>query len=449
MTLRSGDIDMSTSTYIKNIKNNFTYFDGVLRKYENDSCVYRILFALRTTYCVITEIAQRQDFWAKSHNKKGVAGTIKALPGYGFLRRGAGVALRLTRQVFVKKSLSGKGGVVILGHLPDDEKVAAYLNVNRIVIVERHSFPFLNILLLGRALGILWALRSAGCLKKSGCGIESAIESILLYHQIDLTGIDVIITEDDIDFRHAIILQKAIEQGIKTIKIEHFLIDEVQHNNVLCEYYFYPSVFHKRVREKFPINQRLKYVEGGFINHDIIAKYEYLPQLSPKIILFITQHGGQFGARDELFYIDEILSLIAGDDYVVHIKVHPREQPERYAKYGNNDRCKVVSGRDVDNYELISRAYFCVSISSSLVLEAKLICNRSFFIKFDIDDDFDMVNLNDFSDFFDVVQSKRELGLVLSGAYGFKAREIYLKNYNMTYPDTKNRFVKFLDSITE
>lgn len=448
---------MPISTYKNNIKNNLIFFDEVLCKYKKNPYVYKILFSLRVHYCVYPEVFKRQaginkkqNLWPEEHNKGSYVEAIKKLPGLVFIRRCLGVIKRRLRPAYIKKSLSGNDTIVILGDGIEDRKLATALNVNQLRVVESYSFSFRNILLYKKIRYVLLALRSSGCLKDKSCLIDNAIDAVLLYEQIDLSGIDIIITEDDLSYSNAIVLQKAIEQGIKTVKIEHVLIDATHHDNVLCEYYFYPSTFHKNIREKCAINKHLKYIKGGYLNQDVIAEYKYAPQPSPRIILFITQHGTLYGDKDEIYYIDEILDLIPDEDYVIYIKLHPSAEATgqigKYSKYKNNSKCRILGGPGKDNYELISGAYFCVSISSALLLEAKLICNRSFFIN-ETDEGWDPFNLGDLCGSIDVIRSKQALKLVLSDCYEFKSEEIFLENYNMTYPETKNKFVEFLDSI--
>ena len=427
----------SLSSYKSRIRTNFSVYDGFLEGLQTRPQIHKICFALRTPYAVYQEI----------HNRQGGNTAL------GALKQILKLAVHILAMPFQRYSLTGRGNVLLLGKGDRDASVADYLGLPLAIINKDFTFSLqLRNVLLYPVIFSAWAslIRSRHLNKRYVITmlLAQAIDVALIPGQLDLEGVRMIVTENDIDPEMVTVLQAARERSIPSIKIEYVLIDDTHHNNVFCDYYFYPSIFHRHVREVFSINQGLKYIEGGFPNWDAAARYIYTPQESPRIISFFTQHGDLGGEQDELFYLEELLSLI-DEQYIICIKLHPLDRIEKYEKYRHDSRCTIIEDRSTDsNYELITRSYLCMSMFSVISLEAKLICNRSIFLHYGPPNSETILDYRAFEPYFDVVRDRESLRLILQDNFSFATREVFLKNICMTYPDTGKALLSLVQTLS-
>jgi hypothetical protein len=168
-----------------------------------------------------------------------------------------------------------------------------------------------------------------------------------------------------------------------------------------------------------------------------------VPASRAKKVLFICQ---QAGGVDEDGYINEILSILDGDD-VLYIKVHPRDDPARFSAYADDPRCEVIRHGHVDNYELISGVQYCFSVNSVLSVEAKHILENSFFINYDISRAGEVFDYDLAGDYLDIVTSREQLASVLGGEFRAKDKSLCYKGFNVSYPASRKSLWAFIGSI--
>ncbi len=429
---------MDIFLFKEKIRRNFKAIDDFLSKSEDDSELYKIFFSIRVIYAFYQEI------------KTYVSNREKTLY---YIRCFFNLILRLASMPILNYHMTTKDKVIII-HANESRYVkplSELVGIPYSYIVSKLSFnkrSFGNIFLYPKFIKCSYLILTDKTLNKTyaACSLIRLLTYIIIYSQIDLSGIEIIITQNDLYPELVAVIQKAKDSGIKTVKIEHTLINDTVKYHVLCDYYFYPSMFHKTMIDSSKFDTKVKYVKGGFLLWDSISKYENQPQEKPRIITFFTQHSNLCGEKDEIFYLDEILNLLP-ENYIIYIKVHPRDNPFRYNKFKNNPRCRIILFGEIDNYELISRCYMCVSVFSAASLEAKHICNKSFFINYKPDKLCNILDYSIFEDFFDIIKDKDTLFMVLTDKYLFKSREVFFRKFNMTYPNTKAHFLELLNKL--
>ncbi len=403
------------------IADNFILYDAFLEKYKSDPEIFKLLFSVRTLYA-----AQIEDLVKLKRLNAGILPTIST-----FIRFLTKLALFL----FIHASLSDEGDAILLGGSPLDAQMSKDMGFTA-------AHPVIGFGLSAKALKNVFlypvVIRSARRLlnerklnrRHAVFTLSYLLDHAAIVQQIDLDKIRTIMAEDDLDPRQATVIQKAKDKGIRTIKIEYYFIDDAHHNNVLCEYYYCPGAFHRRIREKFGINRGLKYLEGGFINWDKLAGYEPRPQTAPKLALYFSEQAQYL---DDLFYIDEILSVMP-EGYQLGIKIHPRDKYERFAKYRDRKECRLIKHGELPNYELISKASICFSTMSVLSIEAKHICSDSYFINYNQKIPENFLDYDQVKDYFDVIGDKDTLKAVFAGKYRPIEKGKSISYFNAAFP---------------
>lgn len=276
------------------------------------------------------------------------------------------------------------------------------------------------------------------------CAAYGLLDFLIAYYTIDLNEIEVIVTESDSMPLDVALLLKAKEKNIKTIKIDHFLIDPMNHNHIFCDYYFYPCLLHFNIMKSFNANSHIKYKEGGFLHWDKIAMYQHSPT-TPMKISFFTQHGGILGKKDEIYYINEILEVLPSSCILI-IKVHPLDNMERYSIFRQHLNVEILFGQ-IDNYALIAESSLCLSICSTLTLEAKHICENSFFINYDPDLLEGFINYNDFHGLIDTLTSREMLYKAIHEDFKISKKNDFIKAFNFSYPHTVKRLLSLIEEV--
>ncbi len=414
-------------TYKETVLLNFNLFDKFLSKYQSSDC-YNIFLSIRTDYCVSTYFKYKRVFLLKRLFKD-----ILYLFSMPFLI-----------SYFPKKELK-----IILGvstkhnHALSDLLRIPCLYPKLKIKFSPKAFKWFFLYVKIIKYGYLFLKAKEFKKNNTSYFIHVLIKAVIYYYKTDFSGIDTLITEDDTGCSSASIVLKAKLLNLKTIKIEKFLIDPINHNNVACEYYFCPNNFYKKIREGSPLNNRLNYLSGGFLNWDKLAEHQHQPLSNPKLITFFTQHSDHLKSKNEVFYIDEILSVIPSGFKLV-IKIHPFEKIDKYEKYKMNPSCKIIMFGEIDNYVLISQSTFCFSIFSVLSFEAKHIMDHSFFINYEPDHPNHTLDYNEFNQFFDLIKNKEELARVLNGIMKPTTKELFILHFNPYFPFTKNKFLDFI-----
>lgn len=417
----------------KVIIDSFGEYDAFLSKInESSKMLYPALFSIRTVYTLSSKIIER---------KKGFI-FFKALKIL-FV-----IFIKIFSFPFVVYQLTIKKEIIFLcAQYQLSVELGNKIPVSK--IEKKYSFHirfqgwFLLIFKYFSCLKLFFTSKNIDKKKILYC-LTGLFEYLCIYEKIHIKGIKVIVVENDIYPLQVAIIQRAKESGIKTIKVEESFIDTIQHNNVFCEYYFCPGEFYRKIRDRFEINKELKYLSGGIVRWDKISQYKHFTDRQDRNILFICQHSF---VSDETFYIDELLSVMP-KGYVLYIKTHPRDfDLERFNIYLNNPKCEVIQGKDIDNYEWISHAHYCFSVSSVLSVEAKHLLENSFFIHYE---GFDEQNFFDFDivkDYFDVISSREDLLKVFSGKFKAKDKRLCYKGFNQGYPDSVKILRDHIDYI--
>ena len=275
-------------------------------------------------------------------------------------------------------------------------------------------------------------LNKAYCLALS----HRLVDYLMVYHTIDLGEIKVVMMENDRTPVNMALIHLAKERSVKTVKYDNWLIDPVNHNDVYCEYYFYPSLYHKEIIQSFESNRELKFVEGGFAYWDNLDLYEKIKNTHMKKIVYFTQIG--ISVQEHLSYIDDIAQTInkLGLSYELIVKIHPRENTQSYKEL--SVRYRVVDRHD-DIYALIAEADYCFSIFSTVSLEAKHILNNSFFINYR-KEDFGYINYNDLG--LDLIGNNDDLLRLFKRDLLPVSQDIFISRGNCSYPYTAEKLRK-------
>jgi hypothetical protein len=272
--------------------------------------------------------------------------------------------------------------------------------------------------------------------------LHRVIDYLLVYHTIELKETEVICIENDRNPKNLALIHQAKVQCIRTIKYDNWLIDPVHHNDIYCDTYFYPSIYHKNIIEQFDTNAALRYLEGGFVSWDILDTYTYDPSIDKDTVIYFTQFGIELSRHK--CYIEDILMVLDRREkpYMLIIKVHPRENSTVYqAIVQQYPFVRVVKQCD-DVYELISSATYCFSIFSTVSLEAKHIMDHSYFINYDYHDfslvDYDKIGL-------DLVKNREMIEDIFNGTAIPVDKTRFIRHNNCSYPHTLMKLEEILN----
>ena len=315
----------------------------------------------------------------------------------------------------IEESLSRERSIPLL-------KIKTKLGFNaKAGIVYRELFEMLFILMTSKEL----SQRSLHLL------LHRLIDYLIVYHTVKVARLETLFIENDRHPENLALIHFLRKEGrVKTVKYDNWLIDPIHHNDVYCDYYFYPSKYHKEIIEYAPANRNLKYIEGGFLIWDGLSKYLYAPKKNETVVLYFTQFGVE--KSEHLQYIHDIVSALEEreEPYTLMIKVHPRESLKTYQNIMALSRHIKIVKEVEDIYQLIAESNFCFSVFSTLSLEAKHIMKHSYFINYDRSFellDYDALRL-------DVVQDKQRVRDILGGRYEPIAQKEFIGESNCAYP---------------
>lgn len=413
--------------YHNRVKENFRLIDEMLLKQDTDSVFYHELFAIRTIYSVVAE------------KQRSIIGV------FGLLKRLFRLILNGLLHVFTTTELGINTKNAILGDWHFDEYLAQKIDIPQIKPYRKLSFKGCGV----RFIDCCFVLRISSYLFLN---LELRKVLITLPFLLDyyrgyrssLGNCKVIITENDIyPFNYGILLH-ASHKNVVRVKIEYAIIDAILHQNCFCDYYFYPTEVHRKIRENSPYNINLNYVKGGYLNKFEMELVKYKTPES-LVITYFTEHGNFF-VKNDIYYIDTILMLMPLDA-TLNIKVHPYDKVDRYSKYKNEKQVRIIVSGEIENSVLIAQSTICLSIFSTMSLDAKYICPLSFFINFEIENSPYLFDYKCFSDFFDIIDSPEFLKKILFDKYTPISLELFKENVNMTYPDTFENLKKLVNSL--
>jgi hypothetical protein len=426
-------METSLSDVSRRVLGNFEAYDRFLNRLGcAEPAVYNALFSVRAVYCFYTENAR-----AKEGRRFGILDWISCC-----LR----AMVKLSLAPFIVYRAGFPGAACIVGNTKEDEVTARLTGIRHVTLTRRRGLTSLA------AVGRIWSVfvRAGRKLLHGGLKIGFCLYCLpelanyaQAYETLSLGKVLVLVTENDIDPVFVALVTKAREAGVKTVKIEHYFIDAVNHNNVLCEYYFYPNLYCYGIRRQSVLNSRLKYVQGGYIPWDVLKEYTYEPQAAPRLVCYISQHSLQ--NLDER-YVAEILSVLPSD-CILCIKPHPRDRPGKY-DYLSGAGTVMIAPESEDKYHLVSRSTVVLSVMSVLTIEAKHICSRSCFLNYDHSRGQFVLPYEHFSRFINVISNRDQLSSLLRGSLEIVPQSVFLSYFNPAYPESASRFRGFVAGLS-
>lgn len=414
------------------ILKNYEQFDSFLNNISLNNECYKTYLSIRLLYSAIngkkTNVSKKESFI-------DILKTLYAL-------------LKIFR---IKAILKTKNEVVVIGSHKLDYQVAEELkidNVNIIFFKQKISITKKNFQLVKIFFKCMKLYFKNGGLKFSILlkSLPGMIDFLIASRDIDVSGIKVFIMESDSMPLDLALIFKAKEYNIDTIKIDHFLIDPINHNRIFCDHYFYPSFLHLSIMQKFPENNYINYVKGGIIHWDKLGNYPLI-QTECREITFFGQHGEILNERDELFYINEILSLMNEND-ILNIKIHPNDKTKKFNYYKNYSNVSLIE--DIkDNNSLIARSAICFSICSTMSLEAKHICENSYFINYEIEKFNGYVDYITFENSIETIYTRKDLKKVLLHNKKTLPISNFIANFNFNFPHSTKAIQNFISKVID
>ena len=274
--------------------------------------------------------------------------------------------------------------------------------------------------------------------------LHRLIDYLMVLKTVEIGSLKVLLVENDRTPYNLGLIHLFQKRNLKTIKYDNWLIDSINHNDIYCDIYFYPSLYHKGVIQSFAFNKNLQYVKGGFISWDKLSGYKLQHSGEEIIVSYFTQFGIDFNVH--LNYISDIEHILdaRAEKFTIHVKIHPRESVQKYASLLKNQN--IVLHTSIDNYELISRSNFCFSVFSTISLEAKHINPHSYFINYHAKD-YKIVNYEKLG--LDLLDTKEKLREVLSNEYAPIDSKKFIKDQNCTYSDSSDKLYSLAMGYTE
>lgn len=265
---------------------------------------------------------------------------------------------------------------------------------------------------------------------------------LAIYDNLDFGRVTTIITETDISPKEFAVVKSARNKKLRTIKIDYVFTDPVHHNSIYCQEYFCPNEYHKEILGQFPQNRDVIFHHGGFPSWDELAKFTWEPANNEKIITYFTQHT--YYLEQQMEHLRHLADFVdKNPGYTLYIKKHPLDKKD-YAILSTNKKIKIIEPEQISSYELIAISAYTFSIFSILTLEAKHICNNSFFINYKADSDTALIDYNVFSRYVDVVTDREMLTKVLLGGIAARDQASFINCFNPTYPNTCKKLAEIV-----
>jgi len=412
------------------ILDNYRKFDAFLAMIPSESLSYKALLSIRLSYAAIHGKKQKQS----------AIDTIKQI---------LKLFISLKSIFMTRASLSQKSNILLIGSHPLDTQVAELLAIpnaqviflKKIFSITRQDIYLLYTLALCCFYVIRYKTLHLPIFLKSSQGL---IDFLITYRDLDLSQINALVMESDSLPKDVALILRAKEMHLPTIKIDHFLIDPINHNRIFCDYYFYPSILHREIMESFTVNASIHYIKGGIIHWDSLSRYSKKKKNESKEITFFGQHGDTLGQKDEIFYIEEILSLMDETDHL-NIKTHPHDKSNKFDLYIGNPLIALLKSTE-DNYSLIAKSDVCFSIGSTMTMEAKHICKNSYFINYDAEAFEGYINYNTFNNAIETISNRETLKKSLHEDSTFEISN-FIERFNLSYPDSTTKLRILISKI--
>ena len=404
----------------KNILINFNLYDKFISTFKEEDI--KLLLSLKMMYSIHME-----------NNKDKLGFKEYAKQGFRFL-------LKFMAIPFFKIFILDSNKVAIIKNSSIEEEISKMYEFSLVDFQWKLNFNNKFLLIYKRLFKSIYQLYKSSELNKKYIFMlaHRLIDYLMVYHTIDINNIKILLVENDRHPQNLALVHLFKDKELRTIKYDNWLIDSINHNDIYCEEYFYPSLYHKRIIESFDSNKELIYHKGGFLNWDKLKKYSYIPKKNSVVVIYFTQFG--IDKKEYLQYIHDIDKILAKlySKYVLRIKVHPRENIDKYKiELEQNKKISIIDNT-VNNYELISQANFCFSVFSTISLEAKHIMENSYFINYNYQN-FDIVDYNSIG--LDLIDGIDTLETVLNKKNIPISKDNFIEKNNCSYPySSKNLF---------
>jgi len=269
--------------------------------------------------------------------------------------------------------------------------------------------------------------------------LHRLIDYIMLFETLDTKNLKILLIENDRIPTNLALIHLLQKNKKISIKYDNWLIDPINHNDVYCDYYYYPNNYHKEIIKSQNINKNTKYIKGGFLHWDKLSNYSLKPHPKTKIIYF-TQFN--IDINEHLQYINDILEISKQlfNSFELIIKIHPRET-NRY-EFIKNKNIKVIKSCD-NIYELIANSDYCFSVFSTISLEAKHIIKHSYFINYN--KNFSLIDYKKIG--LDVINSKNLLLKVLKNEFNPISQENFINQFNCNFPYSIQKLKNFINNL--
>lgn len=262
--------------------------------------------------------------------------------------------------------------------------------------------------------------------------LHRLLDYFLTYNTIQFNHIKTLLLENDRFPTSKALIDKARYLNIRTVKFDYWLLDPIHHNDIYCDTYFCPNDSHKTIAVHAPANKHLTIINGGFPNWDDLNTIR-IEQVSDPFIVYFTQPTIPMDEHKR--YIDDLACYAT--HYKLIIKVHPREEISLYAPFATSNI--EVIGQEIDSYTLLAQGSMFFSIFSTVSLEAKHLCEYSFFIHYTASAhpspiEYDTIGI-------DVIRDSSMLLSLFSDQFHPTSKENFITHNNYTYPhSSKNLF---------
>ncbi|RLA83870.1 MAG: hypothetical protein DRG78_03140 [Epsilonproteobacteria bacterium] len=409
------------------ILNNFKVYDKFLVSLKDRD--RKILTSLKMMYCVhMQNITKNKVFVLKQLIR--FLGKILSIPFYTVSLEGVDKQTKnaILENTNIENDISNMMVIPTLS-------IKRNLNINyNFFMIYKKLFRVMCILLKDSSLNKIYIFSL----------IHRIIDYLMVYETLNINKLQLLLIENDRLPSNLALIHLLQDNKKVTIKYDNWLIDPINHNDVYCDYYYYPSIYHKNIIESFSSNKQLKYIKGGFLHWDKLYNYTDVSNKRIINIIYFTQLG--ISKKEQLQYISDIIEVLKllNIEFLISIKIHPREKTTDYKEFKDISTYIKIINISEDIYTLITKANYCFSVFSTISIEAKHIINNSYFINYNSDNftiiDYDKINL-------DLINNKDVLYNVLKKEYIPVIQKEFLNNNNCTFPNTKIKLQRFIDDI--
>ncbi len=423
-----------------NIKNsdiilNYEKYDDFLEIVKNgrDKAVYDIFFSIRSVYC------SESVRFIRRNGRIGVKYCIK---------KSLKTFAKILSLAFLRRKINVRSGFSFLFSTKHDSIAADMVGLP--VVKPRQEIRisksfFSELFLIMRASWIFLSDRNLDS-KLKLYSFSGVAEFLLGYSSLSVSGVPkILVTENDLDPFYVGVLIRAKELGIKTVKIEYYFLDDVNHNNVLCDYYFYPNEFTKEIRLSCKYNKDLIYIEGGYLGFDKLIEVKPIAE-SASIVCFYGQYAYPEIDKEGLFLLADTLS----EQIKIVIFPHPNDPVApsvRYRAFSEKSSRFEIHTDNSSKYSLIAKSLAGFSVFSSLSLETIVLGIPSFFLNTGARDSEFISYYKNLKNVIQVIETKGELLLAITGIISGTSQISPVNKISLTFPNTRKHLLNLLDSL--